>query len=134
MSTIEHLTVFNDNIPLIDLLNKYESGKIITTGYCGGNDHFGVDVGNILNGLYNPVVWLLEDSTAKRTLVYKSEFIDFLSRFHKNEVPDGDGVKFSEYKTRLQNKFEDSNFIIKTISYHPELDVVKVLMMLAYNH
>jgi hypothetical protein len=130
---MENLTIYNDNISLLELLNKYDSGKIVVNCNCRNYDSFG-DVDNILTGLYNPVIWLLEDRNAIKTILYRSRFVDFLSRFYKDKVTDDYGIKFSEYKSRQQNKFEDAYFNIKTISYHPELDIDKVLRTLDYNH
>lgn len=130
---MEHLTIFNDNIPLLELLNKIDSGKIILNSECRNRDSIG-GIDNVLTRLYNPVIWLLEDSKGIKTILYRSNFIDFLNRFHRDQITDVHGMKFSGYTFKNQNKFEDSNFNIKTISYHPNLDIDKLLRTLDYNH
>jgi hypothetical protein len=130
---MEHLIIRNEHLTLFELLSKIDSGNIVMNQFCRYTESFG-NVDNILNGLYNPIVWVLEDSIGVKTILYRSNFLDFLRRFHTDETSNDYGIKFSSMNRRNQNKFEDSNFTVKVISYHPNIDVDKVIRMLDYNH
>ena len=124
---MENLLIYNDNITLYEFFQKIDKGRIIVDT---SKEVSPTIIESVFAGLYNPVIWSLEDYSAIKHILFRDTFILTLYKFYKGEIVDNYSNEFGKFKPKLQSKFEDRSIVTRTVSYHPDLDKVKIIQLL----